>query len=198
MKQVFLPSQMLSFVLGASSLFVVLNGWAAPTPPKPASPIINGEAATEEEFPMTGGVIEQLNISGAITPIQRLMCTSTLIAPDTVLLAAHCLSEQKLSAAFSTPTTISKVYWSWKADLTNYTQWVNGTTPPKDAAAGNYWKIHPKHDSTPFDGDPLYKNYDIALLFLKEPISTIPFAYLPTKSEANQYLLEQAPLWVVG
>ena len=56
--------------------------------------IINGEDATADDFPMTGGMLMDatLNFGGAGGYDMRMfVCSSTLIAPDVVLLAAHCI-----------------------------------------------------------------------------------------------------------
>ena len=55
-----------------------------------AAPIINGEDAEASEYPQTGAMIAQ--IEGFPGPL--FMCSSTLVAPDTVLLAAHCVDEE--------------------------------------------------------------------------------------------------------
>jgi hypothetical protein len=185
-------------ILGLSGVMLSWNAWAAPpTPPKPASPIINGTAATEADFPMTGGVIHELVFQQLVDPLQVLICSSTLIAPDTVLMAAHCIDQKTLEAAAGEPVTISKVFWSPKADLSLYTNWVPAGQTPSGASTGLYWEIHSGYDINNFTSG-LAKNDDLALVFLDKPVMTIPHAYLPTKAEAAKYIVEQAPVWVVG
>ena len=53
--------------------------------------IINGEDATADDFPMAGGMLMDatLNFGGAGGyDVRMFVCSSTLIAPDVVLLAA--------------------------------------------------------------------------------------------------------------
>ena len=63
------------------------------------SAIINGETATIDDYPMTGGMMMDADLSFGGSPmnVRMFVCSSTLIAPDVVLLAAHCLDDYALS-----------------------------------------------------------------------------------------------------
>ena len=53
--------------------------------PVDADPIINGTAATSDEFPMAGGILMDGTISFSgfgDQPLHSFICSSTLIAPD--------------------------------------------------------------------------------------------------------------------
>ena len=55
--------------------------------------IINGDDAEEAYYPESGGLLAGtvLEFGGSEYELKMLMCSSTLIAPDVVLTAAHCI-----------------------------------------------------------------------------------------------------------
>ena len=106
------------------------------------------------------------------------ICSSTLIAPDVVLTAAHCIDESALTFGFGTVENL-EVRWSRQSDLTSW----DGSNPsspwPEDAVVAWDWVAHPDFDMQDFDIG-IAENNDIALVFLDRPITDIPHAYLPT------------------
>ncbi|MCP4805413.1 MAG: trypsin-like serine protease [Proteobacteria bacterium] len=158
--------------------------------------IINGEPASWDDYPMTGATILDAYLdmgSWGAGPVRTLSCSSTLIAPDVVLLAAHCVDPDSYTYGYGTLEDID-IRWSRSPDLTAHTtgakaQW------PNDAIAAWDWTMHPEWDLFSMDVG-IAENYDIALLFLDEP-SDAPFAYLPTADEALQ-LEEGSEVAVVG
>lgn len=54
-----------------------------------ASPIIDGVVSTSSDYPATGAIIARTTGGGG-PQFGNLGCTATLIAPDTILTAAHC------------------------------------------------------------------------------------------------------------
>lgn len=165
-----------------------LNG-VAPT----SDHIINGEAAARDDFPMTGGML----MTGEVFdyPIQSFICSSTLIAPDVVLLAAHCLDDYAFTFGFGEVEN-KTVYWTRKADLTS---WDGSTTDPPlpdDAVEASDWVIHQDFDIQSLQMG-LADNKDIALLFLNEPVLDVEPAYLPTAEEGQQ-LQAGDFLYIVG
>ncbi|MEL6344939.1 MAG: trypsin-like serine protease [Myxococcota bacterium] len=157
----------------------------------PASPddgvgIINGADATEDDYPMTGGILITgvINLLGSTGPIDSFVCSSTLIAPDVVLTAAHCIDDTALT--FGLGSVEDKVlYWSRQADLTDWDGSTQGPDLPEDAIEVIEAVMHPS-----FSLDTLQLglavNDDIGLLFLSEPVTDVPHAYLPTAEEAAQ------------
>jgi len=169
----------------------------APTTPletEASTPIINGVAATIDDYPSSGGMLLDVTAQGAT--YRLLMCSSTLIAPDVVLLAAHCVDEDTLAASFGVRSvTIDEVRFSRQADLSSF----DGSRMPEwptDAVAASEWTHHEQYDYMTMQVG-LADNYDLGLLFLSTPILDVPFAYLVTAEEAAQLVVD-APVTVVG
>ncbi len=161
------------------------------------SPIINGEDAQAEDWPMTGAMLMDTTmvIQGYGSQDLRLfVCSSTLIAPDVVLLAAHCVDEDSFTYGYGTLQD-TEIRWSRQADLSAH----DGSTIapwPEDAVTAWDWEFHPEWDLWGLDTG-IGHSYDIALLFLEQPVLEVPFAYLPTTEEASQ-ILEDNAVTVVG
>jgi MYXO-CTERM domain-containing protein len=160
------------------------------------TPIINGEDAAEADWPQAGAMMMEADMSfgGHQQHFRMLVCSSTLIAPDVVMLAAHCVDPDSFTYGYGTLANID-IRWSRQADLTMHdgsriSDW------PADAVTAWDWVHHPEWDLWGLDmgiGD----SKDIALLFLDEPVLDTPYAYLPTVEEAVQVVLN-APVTVVG
>ena len=153
---------------------------AAPPPP----PIINGEDATEDDYPMAGGMLMDAYLDlgrlGAFD-VRLLVCSSTLIAPDVVLIAAHCLDDYAFTLGMGTISD-KEIRWTRAADLSAW----DGSAIldwPEDAVAARDWTQHPDFDILSV-GLGLSLNYDIGLIFLDEPVLDVPLSYLPTPEEA--------------
>jgi len=151
------------------------------------STIINGEDATRDDYPMTGGMLldADLSMSGSNYHLRMLVCSSTLIAPDVVLLAAHCIDPDVLTSGFGTLDN-TDIRWTREADLTAF-DGTSRSTPdwPDDAVKAADWVAHPDWDYRALRMG-LAENHDIALLFLDEPVLDVPYAYLAKEAEAEQ------------
>lgn len=154
--------------------------------------IINGENATSDDFPMTGGTLMRGEIFGY--PLEMFVCSSTLIAPDTVLLAAHCLDTNAIGMGMEIDNL--EVYWTRQENLGNWDGSQQNPELPSDAILAAGWALHEDFDIQSLQIG-LAENADIALLFLSEPVLDIEPAYLPTASEAS-LLAEGDHLFVVG
>jgi hypothetical protein len=156
------------------------------------SPIINGVEATTDDYPMTGGTL----LHGVLFdfPLDTLVCSSTLIAPDVVLLAAHCVDIDVIS--FGMPMEDVKMWWTRQSDLTDWDGTQQGPELPTDAIEVTQWIPHENFDITSLQMG-LAENYDIALLFLSEPVLDIKPAYLPTPEE-DASMMEGDWVAVVG
>ncbi len=162
--------------------------------------IINGEDADEDDYPMTGGTIFEgtvdLGSFGGTQDIQTFMCSSTLIAPDVVLLAAHCIDDDALTYGLGTVED-KKYYWSRQADLSDYDGSGAFKDVPDDAIEAIGWAMPDDWDLFGLQTG-LADNWDIALIFLEEPVEDVDFAYLPQNGDEMDQLEEGIDLVVVG
>jgi len=179
---------------------VILSGPEAPE----IAPIINGAKATSSDHPMAGAILADMGIPyGASTVhVRSLICSSTLIAPDVVLAAAHCIDEDVLAPSVVGPggeLDSLKFRWTRKSNLTDF----NGQSAmepdwPNDAIKVELAVFHNKWDFAAMSSNlGVSKNYDVALLFLSEPVYDVEPAVLPTEEEAAQ-LEEGLDVMVVG
>ena len=149
------------------------------------TPIINGESSSSEDYPYTGGMLMDATISffGETQSIRTLACSSTLIAPDVVLLAAHCIDENSLTMGIGELISID-FRWTRQADLTA----LAGSNPspewPSDSVVAWDWVAHQDFSMEGLELG-LGNAKDIALLFLDEPILDMEHAYLPTPEQGS-------------
>jgi uncharacterized protein (TIGR03382 family) len=152
-------------------------------------PIINGEACSKEELPETVALIVDASVDfgGDSFPIRALMCTGTLIAPDTILTAAHCLDPAALTGGFGTVEEAT-FYISSTSDLSDLAgQSQSLPDLPTDALPV---RSVVRHEDFRLDEENLPEGlsnfYDIGLMFLESPIDTIEPAIVMTPEEAAQ------------
>lgn len=161
-------------------------------------PIINGEPATADQYPQAGAMLIDVTLDldeyGSGT-IRTFVCSSTLIAPDTVLLAAHCLDEYAYTYGYGT-MEINEVRWSRQADLTSIDGSSRRPDWPEDSIAAVDWIAHEDFNLRTMDIG-IAENHDVALLFLSEAVTDTPFAYMPTEDEGDQ-LVEGMESIIVG
>ncbi len=153
-------------------------------------PIIHGEDAFVEDFPSAGGLVAEGSI-GALSG-KLFMCSSTLIAPDVVLTAAHCVDfEDLVRQQYGVTLDSLDFYWSRETDLSGYG--LGASLPlPDDAAKGSQFTWHDDWVGATALQIGLSENNDIGLIFLDEPLEDVPLAILPTPEEA--LLLQEGDL----
>jgi hypothetical protein len=164
----------------------------ANTAPSTEQAIINGATCGEDVEPTAVAVIIDATISGF--DIMSPICTGTLIAPDVVLLAAHCVDATLLTGGFG-EVERADYYISFQADLSEYTSDGTGRAPPvpESAIPADAHVSHPE-----FDLEGLSPNgttgveHDIALLFLEVPIETVQPEIVITTAEAEQLAVGDA------
>jgi len=159
--------------------------------------IINGEGFSEGHYPETGGMLAGtvLNFSGSEFELKMLMCSSTLIAPDVVLLAAHCVDFEYYEQISGLEFDDVDIVFSRHADLSEYNG-QPGVAWPTDAVFAWEAVAHPGFSMATM-GIGLSENDDIALLFLEEAILIVPPAVLPSADEAAA-VVEGAVVDIVG
>jgi MYXO-CTERM domain-containing protein len=160
--------------------------------------IINGEeSSSTSDYPSAGGMLAGtiIDFGGTTYDIKMLMCSSTLIAPDVVLLAAHCIDfsyyEQMAGMSFDD----ANIGFSRTADLSAWSG-MPGTEWPEDTILAWEALAHPGFSMAGM-GIGLSENDDIALLFLEEAILDVEPALLPTSAEAAQ-ITEGTSVDIVG
>jgi len=153
--------------------------------------IINGEPITADEWPATAQVIVQGTMQGQ--PVTMPMCTSTLIAPDVMLSAGHCVDEMSMGI------TITTVCFTFEADTTYLSDPQYNYNPPlpDDAVCSTGFVQHPQFDMNTYPPDGLSNWYDLSLIFLDTPITDRPHSYVPTAEEGEQ-LVEQMEVDIAG
>lgn len=173
-----------------------------------ASAIINGEEMGVDDYPMAGAILMKmdLQLDGSAFSLYQGGCTGTLIAPDVVMLAAHCVDE------FTLEYTIMYTFYQqgitdvrltglefWWTPADDVTRW-NGTRTPEEPE-GTIKAIasiqHERFNINTMEMGTEGKNNDVALLFLEEADTETELAYLPSADEATQ-LVEGAVVTVVG
>ncbi len=166
--------------------------------PAEEPPIINGEDATAGDWPSSGGMLLDARYTQGNQgmDLRIFVCSSTLIAPDVVLLAAHCLDEDALTGGFGSLDDLD-IRWTRQSDLSDF-DGSSRQTPdwPDDAVAAWDWVMHTGFDLWNMQTG-IAENNDIALLFLDEPVLDIPHGYLITPEEADQ-VQEGVEVVVVG
>lgn len=166
--------------------------------PTDSPPIINGEDADPNDWPMTGAMLlgARYTQGNQGLDLRILVCSSTLIAPDVVMLAAHCLDEDALTGGVGSLED-QDIRWTRQSDLSEY----DGSSRqlpdwPDDAVAAWDWEMHSGFDLYQLKTG-IAENDDIALIFLDEPVLDVPHAYLVTPDEADQ-VVEGVDVVVVG
>lgn len=160
-------------------------------------PIINGDAADEARYPMTGGLLIDADwaLGGTTYELEGLMCSGTLIAPDVVLVAAHCLDPEVITLGQGELTSV-EFLWSRQADLTAWDRNAPVAGWPADAVVAWDTVMHEAYDGATLTFG-IGVQFDVGLVFLREPILDVTPAVLVTEAESEQ-IVPGAAVEVVG
>jgi len=165
----------------------------------PDTRIINGEEATKDDWPMAGGMLltGSINFNGQNLDQSTMLCSSTLIAPDVVMLAAHCLELDALTMQLGVEIDNPEFHWTRKRNLTAYQLGAPASDLPADVRNVVGTASHPDFSLLGVQLG-LSENFDVALMFLDEPVLDVPLGYLPQADTTEVELEVGEPLVVVG
>lgn len=162
--------------------------------------ISGGEEVGPEEHPSAGFIMFIFDDLDYEEPRVFSGCSASLIAPDVVLTAAHCLHNQEIYEDAPDWYSYWRLFFTTSADMSGY-DFDTHVALPEDAVRSSGRVMHPDYDfENECDGDgesdSLRQCNDLGLLFLEEP-SPGPFGWLPSEDEAAG-IVEGAPVVVVG
>lgn len=125
--------------------------------------IIGGGPSSATDFP-TAGVLLLRASFGSMTFAQPL-CTGTLVAPDTVMTAGHCVED------FGLPPGALEYFFTFDLDVSGFG--VNTTDPPVGAKIVRKLVGHPNFDINSDPGVGLGQWFDVGVVFLGDPVTTV-------------------------
>lgn len=160
--------------------------------------IINGEQSEDGSYPSVGALL--INVTSDFGSFGSMLCTGTLIAPDTVLLAAHCLESGFDDFGEAT------YYFSFAEDVSNFgtestelpedTYEVRGTVGHEEF---DMQAMAPEQSGGGLQGDFTLgvdtEYYDVAVAFLEEPVTGVTPA---VPMEKDDTLAVDDPVEIVG
>lgn len=168
--------------------------------------IINGGSCSEHDTATAVAILvdAQVSMLGTEIPMKTVVCTGTLIAPDVVLTAAHCLDASALTLGFG--EVLSERYFiSFQEDLTamssaNQQQGAE-VELPADAIEANDWVVHQNFNLNLMNGENVNgpgNFHDIGLMFLSETVDDVKPEVVITPEEAAEAIVEGAEVLIAG
>jgi hypothetical protein len=132
-----------------------------------ASAIIGGSKAVEADYPAVGTLLFTATDPYFGSEVGGMLCTGTLIAPDVVLLASHCIDPEPIFGPGVTPTW----HFSFALDVTDFGS--TTMTLPARTYEVKTALMNPQYSAAAFDrfSGGLGDFYDVALLFLKTSVT---------------------------
>ncbi|HEX5059584.1 MAG TPA: trypsin-like serine protease [Kofleriaceae bacterium] len=138
--------------------------------------VIHGSLTPAGKYPATGALIAQVNGQRVV------FCTGTLIAPDAVATAAHCMIPPPGIGDFTPYFTLA----------------LNANTAPaSQLVQGREKHYHPQYNQNVEAPGTLAHTYDVGIVLLTAPVPNAQIAYLPTPAEAAT-MMQGMPLEITG
>lgn len=157
--------------------------------------IINGESCEAETYPTAAAILVDARVSIPVlgeSDIKTVICTGTLIAPDTVLTAAHCLDATGLTFGFGEVLRESYSV-TFDPDLValasqGQEQGASVELPESRIEAAAFF-MHEDFSLDSFEGvNGPGDFYDIGVVFLEETVDIAP-EIVVTAEEAEQIVV---------
>jgi len=147
-------------------LLFVVTACVADPPPDPSTsqqPVINGSPSGDGDYPAAGALLVGDSSSG-----YYFYCSGTLIRPNVVLTAAHCVDPMFIGS-----------------DLPSFTLTLDANSVSAAEVVGGTAAIpHPNFDINVDPATGVQVWYDIGLVFLDTPVTSVTPAIIATPTEA--------------
>lgn len=173
-------------------------GVDATAPAAATAAIINGDLCDESVEPSAVAVMIDASVDfGQVEPlaITQAICTGTLIAPDVVMIAAHCLDLSGITFGFGT-VEFADFYVTFEADLSRFGG-EQSLPIPESAVPVKKGVANPAFNIRALGQGTAGLESDIALLFLEVAITDVGPEVVITTDEASQ-LAEGSSVRIAG
>lgn len=173
---------------GGLLLLFIAGCLAPPDTETSSAPIIGGAASGPGDYPATGVLLSVYDFGGGQS-FGSMTCTGTLIAPDVVLMAAHCTLD---FFGGSIPFTN---YFSFELDVSGFG--METMTLPADAVEFVELVPHPDFDINTQPPPGLNNYNDVGIGFLSQEVLTVTPAVVADAQDAPR-LVVGAEVAIVG